>query len=131
MNRIKDREPYRPVAPICLEEEAPKVFSPGTPDPHMLFDHEVRPDWEERIPAVVHLDGTAWLQTVGRGDDVLFTVLSAYHRFSGIPVLCNTSANLNGHGFFPDVASAARWGRVSRIWSDGTLYRRTDGRTEA
>ncbi|MEU9291347.1 carbamoyltransferase N-terminal domain-containing protein [Streptomyces sp. NPDC048275] len=132
LNRVKDREPYRPVAPICLEEEAPKIFSPGTPDPHMLFDHDVRPEWVERIPAVVHLDGTARLQTAGRGDDdLLFTVLSAYHRLSGVPVLCNTSANLNGHGFFPDVASAARWGRVSRIWSDGTLYRRTDGRTKA
>ncbi|MEU6125293.1 carbamoyltransferase N-terminal domain-containing protein [Streptomyces sp. NPDC047123] len=132
LNRVKDREPYRPVAPICLEEEAPKIFSPGTPDPHMLFDHDVRPDWVERIPAVIHLDGTARLQTVGRGDDdLLFTVLSAYHRLSGVPVLCNTSANLNGHGFFPDVASAARWGRVSRIWSDGTLHRRTDAQPEA
>ncbi|MFD4014576.1 carbamoyltransferase N-terminal domain-containing protein [Streptomyces albidoflavus] len=128
LNRVKDRESYRPVAPICLESEAPGIFAPGTPDPHMLFDHEVRPDWRERIPAVIHLDGTARLQTVGREDDeLLFEVLSAYHRLSGVPVLCNTSANLNGHGFFPDVASAARWGQVSRIWSGGTLYQRTDG----
>ncbi|MDJ0463815.1 carbamoyltransferase N-terminal domain-containing protein [Streptomyces sp. H27-C3] len=128
LNRVKDREPYRPIAPICLEGEAPAIFSPGTPDPHMLFDHEVRADWRERIPAVIHLDGTARLQTVGPEDDsLLFTVLSAYHRLSGVPVLCNTSANLNGHGFFPNVASAAQWGRVSRIWSAGTLYQRTDG----
>lgn len=128
LNRVKDREPYRPVAPICLEAEAPEIFAPGTPDPHMLFDHEVRAPWVDRIPAVIHLDGTARLQTVGPDDDgLLFTVLTAYHRLSGVPVLCNTSANLNGHGFFPDVASAAAWGRVARIWSDGTLYRRTDG----
>jgi carbamoyltransferase len=126
LNRIKDREYYRPVAPICLKDEAPKIFAPGTPDPHMLFDHEVRPEWTGRIPAIVHLDGTARLQTVGPGDDrFLFAVLTAYHRLSGVPVLCNTSANLNGHGFFPDVASAMRWGRVPRIWSDGVLHQRT------
>ncbi|MFF7994641.1 carbamoyltransferase N-terminal domain-containing protein [Kitasatospora xanthocidica] len=126
LNRIKGREHYRPVAPICLVEEAPKVFDPGTPDPHMLFDHEVRPEWISRVPAIVHLDGTARLQTVAEEDDpVLAEILSEYHRLSGVPVLCNTSANLNGSGFFPDVASAIGWGAVDRIWSEGTLYRRT------
>ena len=125
LNEIKGREPYRPVAPICLTEHAPAVFDPGTPDPHMLFDHVVRDDWKGRIPAVLHLDGTARLQTVNADDDpVLEAVLREYHRLSGIPVLCNTSANRNGRGFFPDVASAAEWGRVDRIWSDGVLYER-------
>ncbi|MEU9082797.1 carbamoyltransferase N-terminal domain-containing protein [Streptomyces sp. NPDC048357] len=127
LNEVKGRESYRPVAPICLEEHAPEIFSPGTPDPHMLFDHVVRPAWRERIPAVLHLDDTARLQTVGPDDDpTLRTILSAYHRLSGVPVLCNTSANFNGTGFFPDVASALAWGRVDRVWSDGTLYTRED-----
>ena len=65
LNEIKHREWYRPVAPICLENRAVEIFSPGTTDPHMLFDHVVRADWAPRIPAVVHLDGTARLQTVG------------------------------------------------------------------
>ncbi|MEV8457197.1 carbamoyltransferase N-terminal domain-containing protein [Streptomyces sp. NPDC052095] len=125
LNRIKDREPYRPVAPICRVEEAAKIFDPGTPDPHMLFDHRVRDEWTSRIPAVLHLDGTARLQTVAEEDDPLLAeVLAEYHLLSGVPVLCNTSANLNGSGFFPDVASAMEWGRVDRIWSEGTLYRR-------
>ncbi|MET9078300.1 carbamoyltransferase N-terminal domain-containing protein [Streptomyces sp. NPDC004232] len=126
LNRIKGREHYRPVAPICLVDEAPAVFAPGTPDPYMLFEHEVRPAWLDRIPAVVHLDGTARLQTVSVDDDPLLAeVLTAYHRLTGVPVLCNTSANLNGHGFFPDVASAMSWGKVDRIWSAGVLHRRT------
>ncbi|MFE7563062.1 carbamoyltransferase N-terminal domain-containing protein [Kitasatospora sp. NPDC057500] len=126
LNRIKGREHYRPVAPICLVDEAPAIFDPGTPDPHMLFEHRVRPDWLDRIPAIVHLDGTARLQTVSREDDpVLEEILQAYQRLSGIPVLCNTSANLNGSGFFPDVASAMEWGGVDLVWSAGTLYRRS------
>ncbi|MDG4792750.1 carbamoyltransferase N-terminal domain-containing protein [Micromonospora sp. WMMD1082] len=125
LNRVKKRESYRPVAPICLAEQAPEVFSPGSPDPHMLFDHVVRPPWRDRIPAVLHLDGTARLQTVGPDDDpVLRRVLLAYYALSGVPVLCNTSANLNGSGFFPDVTSAIRWGQLPTIWSEGVLYRR-------
>lgn len=125
LNAAKDREAYRPVAPICLEEHAEEIFDPGTPDPYMLFEHVIRPPWVSRIPAVRHLDGTARLQTVSAAEDpTLAEVLREYYRLSGIPVLCNTSANFNGRGFFPDVASAMRWGRVETIWSAGTLYRR-------
>lgn len=125
LNRVKQREPFRPVAPICLTEHAPEIFDPGTPDPHMLFDHKVRDAWADRIPAILHVDGTARLQTVSRHDDpVLETVLREYHRLSNIPVLCNTSANHNGRGFFPDVASAIAWDQLDAVWSHGTLYLR-------
>lgn len=125
LNRIKRRESYRPVAPICLEEHAPRIFLPGTPDPYMLFDHELREEWAARIPAVVHLDGTARLQTVDAARyPFLHRLLTRYHELTGIPVLCNTSANFNGSGFFPDVASAMRWGQTPFIWSDGSLYTR-------
>lgn len=126
LNEIKAREQYRPVAPICLAHRASEVFEPGTPDPYMLFDHVVRAEWQDRVPAVCHLDGTARLQTVDAGQEPrIFALLSAYERLSGIPLLCNTSANDLGRGFFPDVASAMRWGRIPRIWSAGTLYERT------
>jgi carbamoyltransferase len=125
LNDVKNREHYRPVAPICLEEHAPTIFDPGTPDPHMLFEHDVRPDWVRRIPAIMHLDGTARLQTVNESDDPnLHTILREYHRLSGIPVLCNTSANYNGRSFFPDVASAIEWGHLDQVWSEGLLYRK-------
>lgn len=123
LNEIKEREYYRPVAPICLVEHAEEIFDPGTPDPYMLFDHDVRPDWVERVPAVIHLDGTARLQTVSVDEDpVLTDLLRSYHALSGVPVLCNTSANLNGRSFFPDAASAMKWGRTDHVWADGTLY---------
>lgn len=124
LNTIKGREWYRPVAPICLEGRATEVFDPGTPDPFMLFDHDVRSGWRERIPAVIHADGTARLQTVTETHDVLYPLLSAYEKLSGIPVLCNTSANLKGCGFFPDAESAMKWGGAHYVWADGTLYSR-------
>ncbi|MFE7802056.1 carbamoyltransferase C-terminal domain-containing protein [Nocardia sp. NPDC057440] len=75
------------------------------------------------IPAILHLDRTARLQTIDpTANSAAARVLSAYERISGIPVLCNASANLHGRGFFPDVASAARWGGTRYIWSAGMLY---------
>jgi carbamoyltransferase len=123
LNSLKRRESYRPIAPICLEHRAPDIFDPGSPEPYMMFDHDVRADWLHRIPAVVHCDQTARLQTINRRQNpVAFEILSEYERLSGIPVLCNTSANFSGRGFFPDVASAIRWAGTNYIWCEGRLY---------
>lgn len=123
LNKMKRREPYRPIAPICLEERASEIFEPGGHDPYMLFQHTVRPAWRERIPAVCHVDGTARLQTVSdAGEPVVHELLRRYEQLSGIPVLCNTSANYPGCGFFPSIAAALQWGGVRYAWSDGLLY---------
>ena len=125
LNNMKLREPYRPVAPICLEERASEVFDPGGSDPYMLFQHHVRPGWQGRIPAVSHVDGTARLQTVSRDQEpTIHELLRCYEQLSGIPVLCNTSANLPGRGFFPSAAAALAWGKTEYAWSDGLLYTR-------
>jgi len=127
LNAMKNRENYRPVAPICMEEFAPDIFAPGTPDPYMLFEHFVKEAWKERVPAICHLDGSARLQTVNAWrNPVVYDLLKAYFRLSGIPLLCNTSANLNGSGFFPDVQSAMRWDKANFIWSNDILYTKRD-----
>jgi carbamoyltransferase len=125
LNRIKKREDYRPVAPICLEDRARDVFQPGTPDPYMLFTHRVRDEWLARLPAIVHVDGTARLQTLDDAQNPLVArLLREYEAVSGLPALCNTSANAPGRGFFPDARSAMEWGEVPAVWCEGTLYRR-------
>ncbi len=125
LNWVKDREKYRPVSPICLEEDAKYIFEPGIKDPFMLFDHDVKAEWLTKIPAICHLDGSARLQTVSPTDNpVISELLIAYKQLSGVPLLCNTSANYNGSGFFPDIRSVTEWGRVNFVWSDGILYER-------
>ena len=125
LNQMKGRDAYRPVAPICLEHRAPEIFEPGGRDPFMLFEHYVRDPWPERIPAVLHVDGTARLQTVAAADEpAVAELLTAFEARTGVPVLCNTSANFSGSGFFPDAASAARWGRCRYVWAEGKLYTR-------
>lgn len=123
LNDIKLREHFRPVAPVCLEDRAPDIFDPGTPDPFMLFDHQTRAEWRDKVPAVVHLDGSARLQTIPRtSQHKIAELLVEYEKLTGIPLLCNTSANFHGRGFFPDVAAACQWGRVEHIWCDGLLW---------
>ncbi|RXG89108.1 nodulation protein NodU [Bradyrhizobium zhanjiangense] len=126
LNDIKRREHFRPVAPICLEDRAPEIFSPGTPDPYMLFDHQTRAEWRDKVPAVVHLDGSARLQTISRNSPhKIAELLVEFEKLTGIPLLCNTSANLHGRGFFPDAAAACHWGRVEHVWCDGLLWTKT------
>ncbi|MBC7572666.1 MAG: hypothetical protein H7319_23475 [Spirosoma sp.] len=126
LNRAKKREDYRPISPICLESRAPDMFVPGTPDPYMLFDHLVKPEWLDRIPAICHLDQTARLQTIKATDNPVVTALiEAFEIWSGVPVICNTSANGNGTGFFPDVQSATVWAAdngLRYVWCDETLH---------
>lgn len=126
LNDIKNREGYRPVAPICIEEEAASIFIPGCADPYMLYDHEVKSEWQSKIPAVCHLDGTARLQTVAKSEDRMISrLLQSYFEISGIPVLCNTSANLKGCGFFPDIESVMKSDIVNYIWHDNMLYEKS------
>jgi hydroxymethyl cephem carbamoyltransferase len=98
LNRIKERESYRPVAPICLEEELGAWFDSDIPDPYMLFFRRVRRP--EVLPAVTHADGSARVQSVSAAfDSRVHELLTEYRSQTGIPVLCNTSLNFPGRGF--------------------------------
>lgn len=98
LNDIKGREQFRPVAPMVTIEAVDDIFTGGPiPSPHMLFVHDVKPDWQERIPAVVHVDGTARVQTVDAADEPLMhRCLTEFGERTGVPVLVNTSFNTAG-----------------------------------
>ncbi|MBA4609861.1 carbamoyltransferase [Aeromicrobium sp. Marseille-Q0843] len=97
LNAVKGREQFRPVAPMVLLERAPAIFSRGPiPSPHMLFVHDVAQEWSWRIPAVVHVDGTARVQTVGDDEPLVAAMLRAFEERTGLPVVVNTSLNTAG-----------------------------------
>jgi carbamoyltransferase len=97
LNEIKDREDFRPVAPVVIEEEAPRWFAGADRSPFMLFVFDVQPDKAGRIPAVRHVDGTARIQTVNRRQHPLYyDLLRAFQDLTGVPVLVNTSFNTRG-----------------------------------
>src|SRR5262249_1459615 len=97
LNALKDREDFRPVAPVVLEEEAGNWFVGAGESPFMLFVHEVQPDKAMRIPAVRHVDGTARIQTINRAQSPrYYGLLRAFQARTGVPVLVNTSFNTRG-----------------------------------
>ncbi|GAB2469568.1 carbamoyltransferase C-terminal domain-containing protein [Promicromonospora xylanilytica] len=97
LNVVKGREQFRPVAPMVLLEDAADIFSGGPiPSPYMLFVHDVAPGWRDRIPATVHVDGTARIQTVDGTQPRLQAMLRAFRSRTGLPVVVNTSLNTAG-----------------------------------
>jgi carbamoyltransferase len=94
--KVKHREPFRPFAPSVLEERAGEYFDLSGPSPFMLFTAPVLPSAKGLIPAVVHVDGTARVQTVdGHANPRYRLLLEAFARLTGVPVLLNTSFNVN------------------------------------
>lgn len=97
LNEIKDREDFRPVAPVVLEEAAGEWFEGADASPFMLFVNRVRAERVHRIPAVRHVDGTARIQTINRAQHPLYyDLLKAFEARTGVPVLVNTSFNTRG-----------------------------------
>ncbi|MEV6176998.1 carbamoyltransferase C-terminal domain-containing protein [Streptomyces sp. NPDC052015] len=107
LNAVKGREEFRPVAPMVLAERAAELFDGPLPSPYMLFVHDVAAEWRERIPAVVHVDGTARIQTVDRADEPLVArMIDGFERRTGLPVVVNTSLNTAGRPMVDDPRDA-------------------------
>jgi carbamoyltransferase len=92
--KVKEREWFRPLAPIVLLEHASEFFDIRRPSPFMQFAAPVLPEAAHRIPAVTHVDCTARLQTVAPDDDPLLrALLESFASRTAVPVLLNTSFN--------------------------------------
>ncbi len=97
LNEIKDREDFRPVAPVVLEEDAGEWFENAVYSPFMLFVYNVKEGKADKIPAVRHVDNTARIQTVNEKQHPLYyNLLKEFKKLTGVPVLINTSFNTRG-----------------------------------
>ena len=101
LNVIKQREQFRPIAPVCLREDAQQWFGCRVDSPFMLYTFRATTD---RLRAVTHVNGSARLQTVtSKSNAELYRLLSAFRKRTGYGVLCNTSLNFKGKGFINDI----------------------------
>jgi predicted NodU family carbamoyl transferase len=83
LNEIKQREQFRPIAPVCLEEDAARWFGCDRPSPFMLYTHPVSTD---ALAAVTHVNGTARIQTVSSvSNSHLHELLRAFKTRTGVP----------------------------------------------
>lgn len=93
-SRIKHREDFRPFAPAVLLDAAPMFFDVSHPERFMTVAARVHPHMAHKIPAVVHIDGTARIQTVERKHNAAYyDLIEAFGEITGVPVLLNTSFN--------------------------------------
>jgi carbamoyltransferase len=107
LNRVKQRQWWRPVAPIVMSAHAAEWFEQTRPSPYMLEVAQVRESMRRKVPAIVHLDGSARHQTLDPGvDPRLNEALDAFRRATGIPILCNTSLNDKGEPIVDTSAEA-------------------------
>jgi carbamoyltransferase len=113
--KVKQRESFRPFAPIMLEEEFLKYFGKSYASPYMLFVHKLLPEFQLKVssqgndlvnkinqqrsclPAITHIDYSARIQTVSKiSDPLMYKLLQSFKVLTGFGVLVNTSFNLRG-----------------------------------
>ena len=96
-NRVKHREPWRPFAASVLADRVGEYFDLDRPSPYMLLVCNVKPELREKIPAVVHVDGTCRIQTVTKEENGLYyDLIQQFANRTGVPLILNTSYNLAG-----------------------------------
>lgn len=107
--RVKHRQAFRPFAPIVLAERASEVFEGEEDSPFMLLAKNVMPEWRDKVPSIVHVDGTARVQTVRREhNERLYLLLKEFETLTGVPVLLNTSFNIRGEPIVETPADAMK-----------------------
>jgi len=111
VNRIKQRELFRPFAPVIMEEHASKWFDMNFTSPYMQYT--VKCLQPEKIPSVVHIDGTSRVQTVNRDQHRgLWRVLNKFYLETGVPLLLNTSLNIKGQPLLNDISDVEAWEKM-------------------
>lgn len=130
LNRRLDRTDFMPFAPVVREERCAEVFALP---PSLLYTArfmtvtcDVQEEWRDRIPAVVHVDGTARPQVLARATNpTCYDILEAYERATGLPVLINTSFNVHEEPIInrPEEAlKALRQDRVDFLVTEKAIY---------
>ena len=132
LNDRLSRSEFMPFAPVVTSEDAAQVFELNPVNLYaarfMTITCGVRPEWRSRIPAVVHVDGTARPQVIARSQNPLYyDILSAYKVRSGVPVLVNTSFNVHEEPIINSPAECARAlseGRIDFVVTEQAVYGR-------
>jgi carbamoyltransferase len=106
-SRVKFREWYRPLAPAILHELGEEYFEDYQETPYMERTLRFRQEMRDRVPAVVHQDGTGRLQSVTEeGNPLFYKLIRAFYQKTGIPLLLNTSLNVMGKPIVHSVEDA-------------------------
>jgi carbamoyltransferase len=109
VNKVKRREFFRPFACSILKEKVNEWFDLAGREesPHMMYAVDCLPGVEEKIPSVIHVDGTCRIQTVTKEqNEHYYNLISAFEKLSEVPILFNTSFNLGGDPLVETIVDA-------------------------
>jgi len=124
--KVKFREWFRPFAPVVRLEDVSRYFDFEGEAEYMSFAPRVRAEYADLVPAVVHADGTARVQTVTRAQHpLLYDLLTEMERQGGPAMLLNTSFNIKGRPILTTIADALevlRTTQLDRVWIEGHLF---------
>ncbi|CAQ84486.1 MULTISPECIES: carbamoyltransferase C-terminal domain-containing protein [Photorhabdus] len=124
LNDIKQREWWRPVAPIVLQEDICDWFDDAYPSPYMLHAFKVKEEKRDLIPVIKHLNDTARVQTISEQQNhLLYQVLHMFKQATGIPMVGNTSLNDKGEPIIETVEQAINFALrkgINVLYMDGT-----------
>jgi carbamoyltransferase len=130
LNQRLKRSEFMPFAPVVAEDDAGAVFDLGARNRYaarfMTISCEVSRDWRDRIPGIVHVDGSARPQIIRRADNsCYFDVLAAFKARTGLPVLVNTSLNVHEEPIVnrpEECLKTLEEGRVDFVITPGSLW---------
>ena len=126
LNKIKNRESWRPLAPVILEEFTDEYFTSFTSSPYMSFNPEINPEVSDKIKEIVHIDGTARAQTLNFRDNPFgYNLVKSFFDKTGIPILINTSFNNRGKSILSTISEALdilENTDIDHVWIEGYLF---------
>ena len=111
VNKVKRREYFRPFAGSILHEHAHEWFDMKglEQSPHMMYAMDCQPGIEEKIPSIIHVDGTCRIQTVKEEHNPnYYSLIKDFYDKTGLPILFNTSFNLGGEPLVETLDDAVR-----------------------
>ncbi len=113
LNKIKYREDFRPIAPVCIEEDMSVYFDGPSRSPYMLYFQKVK---SLELRAITHVDETARAQSVNeKQNPELYRLLGEFKNMTGFGVLCNTSLNFPGCGFINRLSDLSEYAKEREL----------------
>jgi carbamoyltransferase len=125
LNKVKDREPFRPVAPLVTEEKQSDYFDACPTTKYMSFSPKIKSQHAKKLGEVVHYDDTCRIQTVTKNEAFLHKLLVEMGKLTGYEVLINTSFNTKGRPIINDIDEAFALldeSAIDCLYVDGFLF---------
>lgn len=125
LNRIKEREFFRPVAPIVTDRKQNTYFEIVPVSKYMSFSPKVKIEFKSLLSEIVHFDGTSRIQTATSTEDFIYNLLIEFGKITGMEVLANTSFNVKGKPIvnsLPDAFELLETTEIDYLYIDGLLF---------